>query len=251
MIQKIDFFVVGAMRSGTSTINQSLRQHPDVFMLRNEPKFFKSWDGVDPSALADYHAKFDWNPKYAVRGEKSAPYGPSKKARDLIWQYNPAAKIVWLLRDPVKRAISHFYRAFAASGDKALSLREAIFNKYVLEHSDSMHAYVYRSEYAKQLEMWERRFPKDQIHWMIFEELMDDPILEMDRLCAFLGVQPYGDIYPEKSNSQSKATVEGQFRLPIEEEVVLELRKVLRPDVEKLFEKIGRRVSHWQIDPDQ
>ena len=134
----VDFFIVGAMRSGTSTLTQSLRMHPKIFMLRNEPKFFIQWDGSDLASLDDYHSMFNWDPCFEIRGEKSAPYGPSRRARDGILGYNQNAKIIWLFRDPVKRAVSHFYRALDGAGEKSVSLERAIVKKDALEKANSM-----------------------------------------------------------------------------------------------------------------
>jgi len=242
----VDFFVVGAMRSGTSTLTQCLSKHSDIFMLRNEPKFFSSWDGADRDSLDEYHARFDWNPRFVLRGEKSAPYGPSLQARDQIRAYNPQAKIIWMLRDPVKRAVSHFYRAYAASGDKAISLKQAIAEKEGLEKRNHMWAYVYRSEYYKQIMHWLDVFPISQVHLAVFEEMMRNPKAEIARLCEFLGVDARPEMYPEERAENSKTTAQGILAAPVEQDTLDALYEALVPDIESLFEFIGRRIPEWR-----
>jgi hypothetical protein len=105
-VRKPDFFIVGAPRSGTSSMMNYLEEHPDIFMARppgDEPHFFGT-DLSAPWSIADersYLSLFD-DAKDEIRaGEKSVSYLYSKRAAVEIKEFQPSAKIIIMLRNPV------------------------------------------------------------------------------------------------------------------------------------------------------
>jgi hypothetical protein len=103
-----DFIIAGAPRSGTTWLHVLARRHPQIAMAQPmvpEPKFFlvdELWQrGVD------YYSRtwFDPLPAGQVLGEKSTNYMESPEAAERVSRALPRAKLIFVLRNPVDRAI--------------------------------------------------------------------------------------------------------------------------------------------------
>src|SRR5262249_38065680 len=118
-------FIVGAMKSGTTTLHETLGRHPEIFMSPyKEPGFFSgqwfphdSWfdshPGPDPEGQW-YHVLFEEprrNPRARYAGESSANYTSRyvwERCAERIRAFNPEARILYIIRDPVERSIAHY-----------------------------------------------------------------------------------------------------------------------------------------------
>jgi hypothetical protein len=155
------FVIVGAPKCGTTSLYRYLQQHPRVFMPENkEPRFF--WDypvasfefgtkQFHPSVVTapdEYLGLFRDAPAGAILGEASTDYlsCPGVAARLHAW--NPEAKIIVMLRDPIDRAYSEYQHSIAANFQTlsfAASLREE--KRRFAEGYDPIFAHVRRSLY--------------------------------------------------------------------------------------------------------
>lgn len=104
-----DFIVIGAAKSGTTTMYSWLRQQPDVFMCTpKEPRFFsRHWD----QGIAWYASLFEPAPPGALLGEASPQYTTpefSDVAATRMVQVVPDARLVYLVRHPIDRLVSHY-----------------------------------------------------------------------------------------------------------------------------------------------
>ena len=113
------FLIVGASRSGTSSLYHWLKLHPDVFMPDiKEPSFF-----VDGWGISDWHwylSLFEPGRGKKAVGEASVAYLESPESVQLIWEKLPTIKIIILLRNPVERALS-LYSWMVMEGHEWLS----------------------------------------------------------------------------------------------------------------------------------
>jgi Sulfotransferase family len=185
------FFVIGAAKSGTSSLHFYLDQHPEVQMSANkEPRFFagpergtphppdKVWD------RDEYERLFD--PAYAVRGESSTDYaahprrqGSAARIKELV----PEAKFVYLVRDPIARTISHYKMGVALMGERR-TLEEA------LEDLNPFSPYLASSLYATQIELYREHFPAERMLVVDQADLLSDREATLRRIFAFLDVDP-------------------------------------------------------------
>ena len=151
-----NLIVIGAERSGTTSLHRYLDSHPQVFMSRQkELDFFV--------AERNWHRGRGWYERQfptdaPIRGESSGAYtahpqfdGVPARMAALI----PGAKLIYLVRDPVERTISALHLA-RALGDERRSPAEALRR---LEESP----YVARSRYAAQLESYLDHVPRETI----------------------------------------------------------------------------------------
>lgn len=183
------FFIIGAPKAGTTSLHYYLDQHPQLQMSANkEPNFFApSLDPLDEkwrvTRLDKYERLFDSS--FAVRGEASTSYTiyPLRQGvPDRIKELVPAAKFIYLVRDPIDRTVSHYHQFVANVGERR-SLEETLGDL-----SDSRSPCVCASLYALQLEVYLRSFPQERILVLDQAELLADRRSTLRKIFAFLAV---------------------------------------------------------------
>jgi hypothetical protein len=188
------FVIAGAQRCGTTYLYRLLEEHPEIEMakpLRPEPKFFLD-DSKFSLGLGYYDSQFFSDTNARVRGEKSTSYIESDLALQRISATMPAAPIVVVVRDPVRRAISNF-RFSVQNGVEDLPMAEALRAATGQREWDpevfsvSPFDYLARGRYADYLERAVDSVGRDRIHVLVFEELVSDTEV-IARLYASLGV---------------------------------------------------------------
>src|SRR5690348_12453358 len=108
-----NFIVIGPPKTGTTSLNSYLKQHPQIFMCPiKEPGFFmlegeplasdRPAGGYSITNLADYQKLFEGVKKQTAIGEASTQYFYSQKAATRISHYVPGARLVTILRDPAE-----------------------------------------------------------------------------------------------------------------------------------------------------
>ena len=190
------FFIVGAQRSGTTYLYQVLDEHPDIEMakpVRPEPKFFLRPDlsGISHAEYARLY--FDSASTAQLRGEKSTSYIESEQTAQRIAEWFPQAKLIFLLRDPITRALSN-YQFSRKSGLETAPLEAAIYqdaerrDQYDRSRiSTSPFAYLQRGRYMDYIEVYQRYFDREQMIFLIYETFVSQ-LDAVQGLYAALGV---------------------------------------------------------------
>jgi hypothetical protein len=246
-----NFLIVGAARSGTTTLYSHLRGHPDVYLPANkrpEPHFFfKSAEYA--KGLEYYEQQFfsAWGGQKVV-GEASTSYlfGPDVPTR--VHTMLPEVKLICILRDPVDRAFSGYWHTIK-SGLETLSFEEAIdqetHRKAALAGTPlgelAPFAYVERGLYHAQLIRWFAKFSRDQMKIVIFDDFVSNPRPILAEICCFLGVAPDG--LPERIIELENKSVPDHIRMSLASREKL-LEKVSQ-DVIELGRLLGRDLSSW------
>jgi hypothetical protein len=176
-----DFLIIGAMKCATTSLLYYLGQHPEIQVSSpKELNFFvaeRNWG----KGLAWYRSHFQKN--IMLRGEASPAYTsypryagvPARIARIL-----PHAKLVYILRDPVKRMVSHFIHR-SARGEERRTINE-VFGGSDIER------YLERSRYGLQLQRYLDHFPIEKIKILTTERLERSRVETLQDLFAFLDV---------------------------------------------------------------
>ncbi len=127
--EKVDFVIAGAQRSGTTTLDLYLREHPDVAMpwTRKELHFFDGEQHFrsEPVDYRVYHANFTARAPGQLRGDATPSYMYWQPTPARMARYNPALKIVVVLRNPITRAYSHWNKEWRR-GRETLPFMEAL-----------------------------------------------------------------------------------------------------------------------------
>jgi hypothetical protein len=212
--------IIGAMKSGTSSLHCYLTQHPLVIPpLRKEVHYFdlnfergESWYRANFGRAGQGGVNIDSSPYYLFH-----PQVPSR-AHALV----PDAKLIVLLRDPVRRAYSH-YRHERDKGREPLSFEDAIaaepdrierdherLARGEIERSEAHQyfSYVARGRYAEQLGSWLRIYPREQLLVLRFEDLVGEPLPVLNKSLQYLALPAMSGAKLEARNTRKYPPIE-------------------------------------------
>jgi hypothetical protein len=223
---KANFFLVGAPKAGTTSVDRLLRKHPDVFLSpikepchfcpdvnaqiarvpgHGKARFDLSAYLASPAREVvhlyevpspdDYLRLFDGAQGRKVIGECSTYYLSSTLAAERIHSYNPDAKILVLVRNPLDRIRSHYVmdRSLGVASRPLVQLVEEELALGDDAHWGNCRYYVGASRYERQIDRFRRKFPAQNICVLSFEKLVADPDLELRRMFRFLDIaEPTG-----------------------------------------------------------
>lgn len=187
--KKVDIFIVGFAKSGTTTLGHQLSQHSEIHIPDFEPHFFYS-----PPNFAkgyDYYLKSlckGANGKTFI-GEKTPEYVHRQEAIDEIKKNFPNAKIIFILREPASRAFSEYLHQFKYGREKQ-SFSKVV--KYSLDGvgKPPFRPVIERSNYVDYLKPWYSTFSPEQLFLLTFEEYKSNPQPSLEKIFNFLGVNP-------------------------------------------------------------
>lgn len=176
-----NLFIIGAMKSGTTSLHAYLARHPEIFMSEpKEPAYFV--EEMNLSRGEDWYLSlFAGGCGAKVVGESSAVYSMVPRfmgVPQLIACFNPDARFVYVMRDPFQRTLSHYWHLVQHHGE----------DRDLLTALKSHPPYVNVSYYAMQLRPYFDTFGRDRVHVATFEELVRDPLAMVRSLFAWLGV---------------------------------------------------------------
>jgi hypothetical protein len=200
-----NFFIVGAARSGTTSLDLYLSQHPEIFItLKKETHFFAreqlpvSYRGPGDERMNrllirdedQYTQLFSDTGKAKAVGEASAFYLCYPKSADLIAQTVPDAKIIMVLREPVARTYSA-YMFLLRDGRETLDFEEGLSRENERKEADFEPMWRYRelSLYYNQVKHYLDVFGAQRVKVLMYEELFSSPEKVLQDVFGFLGVK--------------------------------------------------------------
>ncbi|WDL95536.1 sulfotransferase family protein [Alicyclobacillus sp. ALC3] len=201
-----NFLIVGAAKSGTSSLDRYLSQHPDIYIPpKKEAHYFSIPDfpptfqgpgdeGMNQYTVRDralYEQLFDDVQEQTAVGESSVfyLYYPGTAAR--IHKTIPAAKVIILLRNPVDRAYSA-YTHLIRDERESMSFEDSLAQEQARHANDYEPMWLYRELglYTEQVKRYFDVFGRDQVKVLLFEEFVREPCAHVREVLAFLGVDP-------------------------------------------------------------
>jgi hypothetical protein len=260
------FVIIGAMKSGTSTLREHLRTHPQVSMTaRPESDYFiaeRNWD----RGPRWYERQFDMS--RPVRGDSSPNYtkhpvfaGVPERMASVI----PDARLIYLVRDPVSRLLSH-YAHNLAHGRESRSLEEALADL-------DGNGYVDASRYHLQLGRFLACYPAERVLVLALDDLSSAPESTLRTVFSFIGADPGHRVadparvyHRGETKTVPTALTRPLTRLPggrllrqavgrfveppvprpaLAEPLRRRLEDALRPEVEALAPYAASDLSHW------
>ncbi|MXY58302.1 MAG: glycosyltransferase [Gammaproteobacteria bacterium] len=206
----VDFMIVGAQKSGTSALAHFLAQHPAVAMASREGHVFDSPDyrsDWTPEEIdARYARRIARQPATVVCGESTPIYLFLPGVAAELRRYNPALKVIVILRDPVERALSH-YAMERGRGDEQRPLWFALLaerwrlrrcpDPLIPRSAVRRHSYRSRGLYSGQLRNLFEAFPRHQVLVLRSDDLQRRHDETLRNVFAFLGVSVSVRVSPE------------------------------------------------------
>jgi hypothetical protein len=281
MNNKPDFFIVGAAKSGTTALQQTVASHVDVYMSPiKEPNFFYNEvaikelrSGLQEKLKKENAAKWInngmqgelWNAFIRDEalykklfskartnqrcGEASVSYLYSIKAAENIFSYNPNAKIIIMLRNPVDRAWSHFnmeQRMGLVSGNflqefnKHKSISNPIWGKDAI--------FLSGGNYYEQVKRYLDIFPKEQVLICLYDDYKINPQDTINKILTFIGVtiNSNSELIKNKKANEARKSIIDDF-LP-EGGLKSSLRKLVQfVGLHRLLKKMLSKESKEQL----
>ena len=207
-IPKINLFIVGAAKSGTTSLYHYLKQHPDIYLpLVKEPNFFSNVESTNPAAYLKprknkfYHNKvindrlvyynlYKGAQSSKILADASPSYLWDPNAAQKIHKHHSYAKIIILLRNPVERAFSHYLmdvkegiqaeREFIEAIEKDNLTRPKVWGK--------AHLYLELGLYHDQVKRYLELFGEKKVKVILYQEFISNTRQVLEQICEFLHV---------------------------------------------------------------
>jgi len=233
------FLLIGAMKSGTTTLQQYLMRHPQVFMCTpKEPNFFNDhWH----RGVGWYERLFARSGTAIARGEASVRYtnfpaDPECPAR--IASVVPEVRLLFLAREPVERIRSHYLHEVAALREHRPFATAMAENPIYLDYS----------RYAMQLQRYLDHFPREQLLILRAEELFRTPLEVLPEVYRFLGIDP--SLEPPGPPRRDNETV-SRFQLPVfvRQGIKLAIQAGVYRHVPQWAKETVRAATVWRARP--
>jgi len=269
-----NLLVIGAMKSGTTSLHNYLSMHPDIFMSKTKEIHYFSDINYNSKPLNWYKNQFITDK--IIRG--TSPQGYTKchhvdsdNVMERLAKFIPNAKLIYIVRDPIERYKSHVLEAYHCDPPKDIKYSKKVDN------------FIKTSMYHMQISAVLKYFSLKQIHVLSLEDLNKNRLTELNKIFDFLEIKQLDDnsIFEFKSNTAvekkipyvvkhslpyrvgnkmspkitenagqifSKLFLKYQLEKPILSDTELkQLKSYLKPDIDKFKKLTGKHFSQWDI----
>ena len=242
-IPRPNLFIIGAMKAGTTSLHSYLDSHPQVFMCRpKEPMFFSRQENLEKGEEW-YLDLFSSAGEALIIGESSTEYTKTPVFSGVarrIAKFNPEARFIYIMRDPIERTISHYWLMVRTMGERR-DMLEAIIND---PH------YMDVSHYAMQLAPYLELFARDKIAALTLENLRTNTSEVLCNLFEWLGVDSSHDPsdFKERKNVTPRYVRQDRGFRFFSAFRRSPYWKAMKPLVPRPCRSIGRRLLGEEID---
>lgn len=184
--RKPNLFIVGAPKSGTTSMYHYLKAHNDIFMSPvKEPHYFSQ---DIPYCFHIYNEEEEYIKLFAEAGdekyvgESSVTYLNSDEACGKMHSFNPDAKIIIMLRHPIEQIYAQHFQAFF-KGRSPESFKEALAEQ---KPEDKLNYISIINRLPKQIKKFQKTFGEENVHIIIFDEMKKDTAGEYKKTLQFL-----------------------------------------------------------------
>ncbi len=265
-------FVLGAAKSGTTSLHHYLGQCSDVCVSNPKEPFYFEYE-FERGPAYYYNRYFShWKGEQVIAEARHRnlylPWVPKR-----IWEYNPRARLVVILREPVSRAISHWWH-WRVSSLEPLTFREAALADLCRIERESelpedvrlrnyeaaldadrdgayrtfregakLRTYIDSGYYKEQIDRFLQYFPRQQLHVIIMGDLIASPEKTIAGLLSFLELDPA--LATQIEYPVCNRSAEGQAD-QVDAETVALLRAHYAPHNRRLAEFLGTSPVGWE-----
>lgn len=197
-----NLFIIGAMKSGTTSLHHYMSKHPELFMCEpKEPGFYNQSNPSKEFTDWYYQLFSEATSSHKYLGDGSTCYAKIPEFQgtaERIKSVSPNAKIIYVMRDPFKRMISHYWHTVRPQQTDGQT-------KDLYTAVKTQEEYLAFSDYPRQIQPYIDLFGRENIYFILFEEMTKKPQQILTDLFTWLGV-PSDDfdwsILEERLNSR-------------------------------------------------
>ncbi|OQK17033.1 hypothetical protein AU255_03805 [Methyloprofundus sedimenti] len=235
-------FIIGAAKSATTTLAELLSMHPRICLgEQKEPEFF-SHDDHFSLGFKHYSENYKYASKEDIIIDASTSYSRSPQfplSAQRIYHFNPQAKIIYVLRNPIDRSYSHYVHRYS----KELYPNQPFnisFSEFVKQEPVCLDSSLYQYQLACYL----KYFDSDSIHIVFTEDIKENQFKCLENVCSFIGVEYQPEWFKVTSSnvgqsfldSRKKVAISNIFRsLPFYHKLRGNISKPLKEKIYKLL----------------
>lgn len=281
---KPNFFIAGMPRSGTTSMYTYLKQHPDIYLaVYKEPNFFckdltqSSYNIQDPELYCSLFAQAGDKKRI---GEGSVWYLTSKIAAVEIKKFNPSAKVIIMLRNPLDMIYS-LHGLFVrtknediADFQQALEIQAERMKGFSIPKNCYFPGGLFYTEAARYHDKIKRFmdvFTRENIHVIVFDDFAQNTaqcyrgtleflevdtdfqaefdLKKADKIIRTMVMQQIRHSHPEikkkLANKTGLRAHQSPPRTPLTPELISRLHHRFKEDIKKTSQLIGRDLMHW------
>lgn len=243
MTGKVDFFIVGTQKGGTTTLARNLARHSDAHVPSKEPTYF--YDLARGHTRRDdegYLERVRSNSEgHRILGDKSPSYMQDEQAIKLIAEYNPSAKIILCIRHPIARMYSRYQDIMLDDPQRLSNKTFAGIARQAVSREQHWVTYGY---YVDAIKALRRNFPNEQILILVQERMRANTQEVFGQVCSFLGL----DQVPEGFVKDRHV---GNYNFDCDADTLTVLGEHFRKKNEGLTKVLGDELSEWRELDDQ
>lgn len=247
---RIDFMIAGAQKGGTTALDAYLRTHDEVCMSNvkevhyfDRRKYFRRRLHRPLLTYGPYHKHFNPHPQHRVVGEATPDYLYWQDAPRRIWRYHPGIKLIFILRNPIERAYSHWQMNTRLVGetmpfmDALLQEEERCRAARPFQHRTL--SYVDRGRYTEQLRRFWHFFPREQTLVLRNKQLRHNPQATLDEVTRFIGVNPFPP-------TEHKEVGSGDYTESMPDDARTWLKDVFENEIREIERVFGWDCTDWR-----
>ncbi len=197
----VDFIIVGSMKAGTTSLHHWLMLSEQISMLRGESHFFNRSDRFEKGEK-EYKKFLPPESGNRLVGDDTPTYSFLSEVPERIHSMAPNVKILWILRDPLKRAISQYWHA-ARKGFETRPINQAFTDELNGKTDNIWKLYLHRSCYKDQIERYLKYFSDKKIHFVNFKDFAANDLEEKRRITDFLKIDYIQSAVPHSNETSS------------------------------------------------
>jgi len=255
--------LLGFSKCGTTTLMTFMASHPDIVTLGWETHYFCRW--VYPTyALGWYRDRMPVSTRGQVTVEKSPCYIKEPQALARIKAFNSSIKVMVIVRSPINRILSAYAHFLATNkpGQTNLNTTDSTFEKAYLDSKGRViETKAYQNGvFTHYIEHLYAVLPKSQILILDGEAFVTNPLSQLRRVEAFLGVRPlfsedgfyfdktkgfYCIAKNETLSSGCMGKSKGRKHAEMDPSLKQKLLQYFRPHSERFFSIVGQRFD-WE-----
>ncbi len=231
----LNFLGIGAQKAGTTWLYETLSRHPDIAFPGGKEIHF--WNYNRDRGLDWYNGLFADNSR--TNGEITPAYGilPVETIREIHNLY-PALRLVYIIRDPIERAWSSAKMESQRAGKNLPEVPDQWFIDQ-FRSNDSLS----RGDYETCIRNWRSVFSPEQLLIALHEELRDQPLFLLEKVCRHLGVE---NIYTGWSGDDLKQPVFAGIPEPLRPSLLPELMEIYDWRISSLAAYLRKDLSGWR-----
>lgn len=252
--------IIGVKKGGTKALLVFLKAHPQVRACKKEVHFFDNELNYK-NGFSWYKSRMPKSESNQITLEKSPRYFVTNRVPRRVYRMSPSTKIILILRDPVKRAISDYVHMKTRKKKGVIKddIEEILWDSKTGEFNGNA-KFIQNSLYSVYLKNWLLYFPHEQIHIVNGDNLIRDPGAELAKVQRFLDINVLIDrkdfifnpkkrfyclknrpafITAKKSDVICLGRSKGRKHPVISEKTLQAMKEFYRPYNHELYELIG------------